>query len=644
MKKLLLSLSIILSLFISCIAVADAESDRVYYISGYDMKVNVQSDGSADIEESITYNYNGSFNGALRDVDFSQTKGISEQKVYVLKDGNAVEWVLNEGNSIDGSGNPGTYNFQIVGEKAKFKIFERSSNEEKTFIIKYRLLDVVEKYSDVATFNRKLIDTGWETRLDNINIRITLPEGATKEELKVFAHGPLTGESTIVDARTLDFKVPSVSGGTFVETLVVFPTRLVPGSTNISNGEALPGIMSNEGKLAEEANQQREQAARQVEEEKLQAERYAATMDRVYSIVTPIVILLILAWFALLLYLYIKYDRELKHSFEGKYYRELPGDYTPAEMSVLMSFGTVQSRDIMATLMDLVRRRHLVLNVNKTARQGFFGGMKEDVDYVFSVANNPPNELLEKHETFLISWFIGRIGDGYSVSIDSINAYVKRRRNALQFSADYDRWCKYAIEEASVNGFFDETAKRGKIIGILVGILYIGLGFLITMSFLFPLAALLIIQGVIMVIFGARLKRRTAYGNEQHAMWQAFRNFLKDFSQMDKAEIPAIVMWEHYLVYAISLGVAKEVIDQLPLVFNDSDLNNNNLTFMHGASYGYFAGFNTMFDNTIRTVENSITSAAAVANSARSSSSGGGGGFSGGSSGGGGGGGGGGAF
>ena len=127
-------------------------------------------------------------------------------------------------------------------------------------------------------------------------------------------------------------------------------------------------------------------------------------------------------------------------------------------------------------------------------------------------------------------------------------------------------------------------------------------------------------------------------------MWQSFKNFLKDFSRLDKAEIPSIILWEHYLVYAVSLGVAKEVIKQLPIVFRDEDLNNNQLTYMYGASYGYFGGFGAMFDDTIHTVEGAISTAQSVASSQDSSSSGGGGGFSGGSSGGGGGGGGGGAF
>jgi uncharacterized membrane protein len=154
----------------------------------------------------------------------------------------------------------------------------------------------------------------------------------------------------------------------------------------------------------------------------------------------------------------------------------------------------------------------------------------------------------------------------------------------------------------------------------------------------------LLFLGIILLLYSIRIKKRSAYGNEQYAMWNAFKRFLKDFSRLKEAEIPSIVIWEHYLVYAVSLGVAKEVIKQLPLVFKDNDLNNPNLTFLYGMSYGYLNAFERAFDDAIRTVESSVSSAKAIASSKNSSSSGRGGGFSVGSSGGGGHGGGGGAF
>ena len=115
--------------------------------------------------------------------------------------------------------------------------------------------------------------------------------------------------------------------------------------------------------------------------------------------------------------------KSLNH-FEGKYYRELPGDYTPAEMSVLMSFGRVNTRDIMATLMDLARKKQLVISQNKINKKSIFSS-KEIIQYIITLNEKAPTITLKKHEEFLISWFIVKIGNGNCVSLDEIKDYVK---------------------------------------------------------------------------------------------------------------------------------------------------------------------------------------------------------------------------
>lgn len=624
--------------------------NNYYNISSYIINVEIKPDGSADFEERLTYSYSGNFNGALRDVDFDLTGGLDNAKVFVEKDGSPVEWKLNSTSSLDDNGGPGTYNLVKENNIAHFKIFEPSGNEEKTFIIKYTFKDAITKYNDIAEFNRKIIDANWPVALNNIEINFTLPEGAQRDEIKVFGHGPLTGNSKIIDARHVQFTIEYLPSGNMVETLVLFPTRLVPQSTMLVPKDKLPEIMANEKQLADEANKQREAAKQQVAEyenrqQELEKQRQAEVAR--IAVMKPygnaIGLLFFLLWFVIIIYIYIKYDKELKHNFEGKYYRELPGKYTPAEMSSLLSMGSVGTRDITATLMDLVRKEQLQLISNKYIKKGIFKD-KEVTDYAVSLKENAPAVSLKSHEAFLIDWFIRKIGNGSSLLLDEISDYAKTKSGARRFKQDYDNWCGLAKEEAEKNDFFDETCKAGKVAGILISLAYLGLGIFILSVFSAEMGAALIIQFLILLIFSARLSRRTAYGNEQNAMWLAFKNFLKDFSHMDKAEMPSIVIWEHYLVYAISLGVAKEVISQLPLVFNDTDLQDTRLTYMYGYNFANFAMFTNAFDRTVDSVDGAISNAMAVANSTLSSSSGGGGGFSGGSSGGGGGGGGGGAF
>ena len=53
--------------------------------------------------------------------------------------------------------------------------------------------------------------------------------------------------------------------------------------------------------------------------------------------------------------------------------------------------------------------------------------------------------------------------------------------------------------------------------------------------------------------------KRTKEANEEYVKWMAFKNFLQDFGNMQDYPIPALTIWEHYLVYATSFGIAELV-------------------------------------------------------------------------------------
>ncbi|NLN87505.1 MAG: DUF2207 domain-containing protein [Syntrophomonadaceae bacterium] len=107
---------------------------------------------------------------------------------------------------------------------------------------------------------------------------------------------------------------------------------------------------------------------------------------------------------------------------------------------------------------------------------------------------------------------------------------------------------------------------------------------------------------------------------------------------MERHEIPSLIIWEHYLVYAVTLGVAKEVIKQLEVVF--PNLQDGEYRFGYGwMTYGSYNGMNNLygsFDSIGDSVERAFRTAEKAVSKA-SSGSGGGGGFSGGGGGGGGG-------
>ncbi len=284
---------------------------------------------------------------------------------------------------------------------------------------------------------------------------------------------------------------------------------------------------------------------------------------------------LILFWFVMMFIIYLKYNKEYAVTFSEKYYKEVPGDYTPAEMSILINFGTTNFADFIATILDLVRKKQFTLEQ--------FINAKGKEDYKIGRCESPANLPLKKHELFLIEWFTTLFGDFKSITISEIKNFSSNSAQFREFQGNYKKWQDLVEVDACQYHFFDKKCRVGKIMGITVGILFVVLSLFLYffMEATYKKYLLILILGFIMIIYSATIRKRSPYGQEQFEMLLAFKRFLKDFTQLDKSAIGSIVLFENYLVYAISIGVAKDVVNDLPIVFNESELSSDDLNFLH---------------------------------------------------------------
>lgn len=97
---------------------------------------------------------------------------------------------------------------------------------------------------------------------------------------------------------------------------------------------------------------------------------------------------------------------------------------------------------------------------------------------------------------------------------------------------------------------------------------------------------------------------------------------------LNEREVPELVLWEKYLVYATAFGIADKVLKQLKVKYPEFSDD----TYLSNTAYFYLMAhtdFNTSFVNTVSTsMQRAYQSS--VASSSSSSGSGFGGGFSGG--------------
>jgi uncharacterized membrane protein len=343
-------------------------------------------------------------------------------------------------------------------------------------------------------------------------------------------------------------------------------------------------------------------------------------------------------------YVYKKYDKEYIASFTGDYYRELPAETTPAEMSYLYYMKKINDEDLTATLLDLIRKKYIILDYSGQDLTS------KDADFKLQLAEDMPQTDLLPHERHVINWFFNHIGDGKNVSTEQIEKYGKKGITyAQKFEQDATNFVRMAKQAGEKHDYFEKASASGRKVAFsFVSIPAIMFFLALVTAGIFTLdnTLAIIVSAAVAIsylIYVSTIKRRTVAGNEEFTKWKAFRNFLINFGNMKDYPIPGVVVWEHYLVYATSLKCADKVMEQLKVRLPQTDLDNSEGTFMragyrsHGFYYGYAFGH---FTRSISTARVNSRQTIAAYNQSRAGGSGRGGGFGGGSSFGGGGGGG----
>lgn len=580
------------------------------------MDAELMPDGSMLVTEHITVTFHGSYKGYFVSIP-QDTTPISN--ILVSENGNAYQF--NPGQSY---GPPGTYLVKQEGNKLTIDWSIDATNEQRTFEVSYRVNNLIKMHTDVAEFYRKFISSDNQQQIGQVTVKVRLPAGAENmqpgTDIRIWGHGPLHGEVQFTGPREVTWQIEKMPANQFLEGRMVMPRQLFPAAPReLYTGQAgMSGIMDEEGRWAEGANRRRQ----------------AAQMQVTIAILIPIITLL-----ALFL-LWRKYGKEYRPEFQGDYYRELPAGYSPAELSILWNWGEVKTQDITATLLDLARRKYLVIEPQLFEKKRLLG-TKELTTYLITLQKEKYQaecEQLLPHERNLIDYIFTIISNKQpSLYLYDIEEYSKK--HSQSFYSFWLKWKNSLSETGDENNWFlgTETRVRWITAGVALACFITGL-FLIRAEVVLPGASLFLCSFFIGIV-PQKFKRRSREAQEDLRKWQAFKRFLLHFSNMDRHEIPSLVIWEHYLVYAVTLGVAREVIKQLEVVF--PNLQEDNYRFgqhwYNSPDALALAGFSDNFSKISESIEHSIQVAektVKAAESKASSGSGGGGGFSGGGGGG----------
>jgi uncharacterized membrane protein len=578
-----------------------------YHIESVIIKAQLNSDGSMDIKEKRTYKFDGHFHWATYFLPTEKTGGVADFSV-----GEEGRTYLRSQEEKEG-----TYQYEETSESISAKWFFDAKDEERTFIVSYKILDVVKLYQDAAVLYYKFIGTGWDKPSRQVEVNIYPPVTTKKEEIKAWAHGPLWGKIEIKDDGSVIAEVSSLPTNTFWEVRAIYPVDLFFQIKNVIPVQVIPTILAEEKMWTDEANRKREEWIKEREAETVR-KKYGAW---IVSVISGIGLLWVIN-------LYTRYGRKHKVPFPDTLYSEFPSDMSPALLNHLLYRGQMSGQALVGTLLDLARRGFLKVKEEMKLKKGIFGSSKNcfySLEFNRDFYSENKRDL-QGFEESLLAFIFDDLAEGKDV-IDFETLKKKRSK----FVKWFEQWKEEVGKLGESEGYWEKDSIKARNKGIAAGLIFI----VITI-----LSAVLIkewgfvpaINTVIFYILSYRIPRRTPEFELEAKKWMALKRYLKKYQFRDSKSRFFLENIGKFLVYGVVLGLPKEVIKRMAEMIPKGEHGTFVPWYVYSGAPADFSpsGLGESLSSLIAAATATMSSAAGVGGGA----SGGGGGGSGGSGGG----------
>ena len=606
-KKITLILLLIFIIGIIFSTNVKADDSGSLYLNKLDFDVYINEDGSMDVTETWDISirntntlyktfkidedkYTSIENVTVKDVTTGQTLTMIDEEMYHVTKNCYYGLINSKGN------------FEIA-----WGVGLDNSHDVKTYEISYTVKDAIGKYNDYAELYWQFIGEDFEISADKVTGTITLPSMAeSTDDIKVWGHTEqLNGEIHVTDKNKIKFQIDNFNAGRYVEVRILFQKEMIETSGRTYNENRYDTVIEEETKWANQANLRREWE--EIEEE----------------VIATFVVFIIIALCIIFIEKAVKYGKKLasinKYKPEQKldYFRELPDkNTTPGEATYILEepynrFSGYYGKIFSATLLDLKLKKYIDLRVEKNEK-------KKDKIYIKRL--KPADEKLKSDEKNILD-FIYRVNKSKEeVEIKELEKYIREHSTSVE-----------KLIKQSKKNIESQLGKEGKInkseideysnYGGTSGVYYV---FAIMVLFwAFPLAIVFLINGILCSKIKKNINVLTQKGIDEKEKWKGLKKYMEDFSLLNEKEVPAIEVWEHYLVYATAFGIADKVLKQLKTIYPNID----ELDTINTSTYMYFMYHSNFSSSFTSSINSSISSA-------HSSATGGGGGFSGGGGGG----------
>ncbi|HSQ02053.1 MAG TPA: DUF2207 domain-containing protein [Methanobacterium sp.] len=574
-KKVYIILILFFSLSILAGAGASFAADRSYSIPLINQDLFVQNDGTLHVEEIIHYSFSGTYNGIYRDIVVTGPQVLTNINVSA----------------------EGAYtSYQVIdqGTTKRIKVFLYSDPEKTTPItdkdvkvtIKYDFLHGIKFYNDVAELQYKLVGENWEEDVGQVTANIHLN---SSEGVQYWLNPPYYVSNSEWQNNVLKLTSDTITSGNYFELRMVIPK-------NQFASNPVNGVIINQNGLDEILKIQN---------------AYQKELDfksTLYSILAILMFLALLIPFVI----YFRYGREPKIGYMAEYERDIPTNDPPAIVNAICGsgfskkIGTPNMDGFKATIMDLIDRKYLLLENEKSGKEG--NGLSGSM---FLRVNSEMNFSDLKLFEMDIVHFLKQFEEEGLISLDRISEDLTDRETAKSFRDTYNNWINHIktkfISDNELSKFFNRKGdKYLKIFGG-AGLVVAAIVFFFTVMDPLPAAFIALLMSVVLglvavisLILPEKIAGQwTTYGEEYDAKWKNFKKYIQDFSLIKEYPPESITIWNKYLVYATALGAADAVRKAMELYVPKEELDGSDIYLFH--YYGGYLLLTSAFDTGIST-------------------------------------------
>lgn len=488
----------------------------------YDVTIVVNTDGTFNVAEEQRIRFTeGEFTFGYAEIP---VRFFSYLDNWAVTDSSGNRYT-----QVSGGGTPYTFTVEELGYRYGIRwYFPPTANRTETYTLSYRVNGGLRYYEGGDQLWWRAIPN--ERSFPVLGGRVTVTVPAPIQEWAAYideqdARNSATA-TVLDDRRTIVFDLERrLQAGEEFEVRVQFEPNVVAGAPQPWQVQADQVVAEREAEMA-----------------------YRQTWGPIATVALGALgALFLLGGPALLYLLWYKLGRDKPVEMVADYLPEPPDDLPPGLVGTLLD-EQADMQDIVATLIDLARRK--AISITEVKKSGFLISSTD-----FTYRRERDDVPLLPYEQLLLDSVFGRKDE---VELSDLKNKFYNKIPKIK-SALYEEVTKQNFFVRNPESVRNQYGCLGVALLILAGVI----GFILLGAF-GDLTAAAFLPGFGMgvtalgfLLLSRYMPRKTDYGAEMAARWEAFKRYLKDidrYSDLDQQK----EIWDRWLPYAVAFGVEKE--------------------------------------------------------------------------------------